>query len=355
MARFLKTKKKEDIGLSPDALYLIGEKKSDHVILRIIDYDSQMLSELELKNVSDAIAYSNKSTSTWLNIDGLHDSKIMGEISEGFELNPIILSDVMNTHARPKIFEYDNCIYISMKMLYYEDDLDQVTSENLVVIIKDKLLISFQERKGDVFEPVRERIRKNKKRIRASGADYLAFTLIDIVFDNYSYIISRIGEKIESLEEKLLNNPQPSILEEINSFKSEIIYLRKSIKPCHELTLSLVKIDSDLIEDNNHVHIKDLLDSINQSIESLESYREILSDHLNIYHTTISSKLNDIMKFLTVFSVIFIPLTFIAGIYGTNFDFLPELHYKNSYFIMWGIMLIIALSMIYYFKKKKWF
>jgi magnesium transporter len=354
MARFLKTKK-EEVGLSPDEFKLRGEKKSDVVSLRVIDYDAENLTEIEINKIHEIVHFNNSNTVTWFNVDGLHDEKIMSEISEVFELDAVILSDVMNPHARPKIHEYDNCIYLSVKMLQYNEEKNYINSENLVIIIKENILISFQERKGDVFEPIRDRIRKNKKTIRNSWTDYLAFSLIDIVFDNYKYIISQIGSRIESVEEELLQKPEDSILEQINSYKKEIIYLSKSIKPCREIVAELLKMESDYLSDSIYIHLQELQNNIHQSVESLESYREILSDQLNIYHTTVSSKLNDTMKLLTVFSVVFIPLTFIAGIYGTNFDNLPELHYKYGYFAMWGVMLIIAIVMIIYFKRKKWF
>ena len=354
MARFLKTRK-EEIGLSPYALHFRGEKKSDNIFLRVIDYDAENLEEIDLNSVDEVLKFHNSNTTSWFNLDGLHDQNIMEKISTVFDFDPRIMADAMDTHARPRIHEYDDCIYISIKMLQYDEVKNYISGENLVIIIKEKIVITFQEKPGDVFDPLRERIRKNKKRLRTSSTDYLAFAIMDIVFDNYKYIISELGSKIESLEVDLLNNPHSSILESINSFKKEFIYLNKSIKPCRELSDDLYKLDSDLLSDEVSVHLKELKDNINQSIESLESYREILSDQLNMYHTTMSTKLNDIMKFLTVFSVIFIPLTFIAGVYGTNFDFIPELHFKYSYFIMWAIMIIITVFMIFYFKKKKWF
>jgi len=353
MARLLKAKK-EHIGLSPHEIHFRGEKKIDDVLLRVMDYDSENLDEFQAKDINEVIKFNQTSTTTWLNIDGLHDEKMMSEIANQFEMDSLILADIMNTHARPKIQEYDNCIYISLKMIQYDDSQNYISTENIVILIKENILLSFQEKKGDVFDPLRERVRKSKKRLRNSGTDYLTFAIMDIIFDNYNYIISQIGEKIESLEEDLLNNAHESILEEINNFKKEIIYLHKSIKPCREIVMELLKMDSELLEDSVYVHFEDLKNNLNQAIESLESYREILSDQLMIYHTTISSKLNDIIKFLTVFSVIFIPLTFIAGVYGTNFVNLPELHYKYSYFIMLGVMLALAISMIFYFKKKKW-
>lgn len=240
-------------------------------------------------------------------------------------------------------------------MLKYNEKEDVVSAENVVIVVKENVLLSFQEERGDVFDPIRERIRKNKTKIRTLGTDYLALTLIDIVFDNYGYILSRIGEKIELLEERLLKSQDKEILEDIYNFKGELIYLRKSIRPCREMMISLQKKEWEMLSGEINIQAKELNENINHILDSLESYRELLSDYLNIYHTTMSSKLNDIMKFLTVFSVIFIPLTFIAGIYGTNFDVLPELHYKYSYFIMWGFMVLIAIGMILYFKRKKWF
>ena len=354
MARFVK-KHKQEIGISPDELLFRGEKKIDQVMLRVIDFDANNLKEDVIKSVNDVLKYQDKDSVTWFNVDGLHNTALMEEIADGFHLDKLILAEVMNTQARPKVHEYDNCISLSIKMLQIDEVTDRITVENLSLIITKSVLISFQEKKGDVFEPVRERIRKQKKRIRNAGTDYLAFALLDIVIDNYIYIISFLGEKIESLEEDLLLDPKKSVIEEINIFKRELNFLRKSIKPAREMILALSKIESELIDESTDVHFKELQDNINQASDSSDSYREILSDQLNIYHTTISSKLNDIMKFLTIFSVIFIPLTFIAGIYGTNFDVVPELHYEYSYFIMWGVIVSVAIGMLIYFRKRKWF
>ncbi|MBT8280646.1 MAG: magnesium/cobalt transporter CorA [Muriicola sp.] len=353
MARFIK-KGKQEIGLSPDDLRFRGKKKANEVLLRIIDFDENTLEEDALKLVRDVLKYKEKDTVTWLNVDGLHNAAIMKEIAETFDLETLVLAEVMHTQARPRVIEYDNCILISIKMLQQNEESHLINVENLSIILTDSVLISFQEKRGDVFEPVRERIRKQKKRIRHGGIDYLTFALLDIVIDNYLYVLSVLGEKIETLEDNLLLNPNEVVINEINNYKRELNFLRKSIKPAKEMIFTLAKLDSDFINEATYVHYKELEDNISQASEVSDSYREILSDQLNIYHTTISSKLNDVMKFLTVFSVIFIPLTFIAGIYGTNFDFLPELHYQYSYFIMLGVMVVIALGMLVYFKRNKW-
>lgn len=354
MARFLKVKR-ETIGISPDAITFRGEKKTDFVRIRIIDYDEEILKEEEHKTISDAQKYDRSKTCSWLNIDGLHDEQIMMEISEQFDIDPLIISEVLNTDGRPKIHEYDNCIFVSLKMIYYNEERNRITAENLSLIIKENILISFQERVGDVFEPVRNRIRKNRKLIRSSGPDYLAFAMIDIVIDNYIYILSRIGEKIEQIEEKLFEDTGVEIVNEINEYKREINYMRKQIKPVRELIQIFLKTESDLMDEDVFIHIKELHDNINLANESVDGYREILLEQINVYQTTVTNRLNDIMKFLTIFSVIFIPLTFLAGIYGMNFQFMPELAYKYSYPILLGLMVIVAVFMIFYMRIKKWF
>ena len=355
MARFI-NKSQTEIVESPFELRFRGSKKSDKILMRVLDFDAENLTERKLKEFKEISQYMETDTVTWLNVDGLHDPKLIEQIGEVFELDRMIMSDVLNTDQRPKIQEYDDCLYVSCKMLQFNEKKNQLISENLSLVISDRLLVSFQERRGDVFEPVRERIRKQKKKIRTSGTDYLAFALLDIVIDNYIYILSLMGERIETNEEKLISNATPQVLQLINEYKREINFMRKNILPVKEMAMALVKSDTVFLDDDNvGVHLKELQDNINQALEISESYREILSDQLNIYHMTLSSKLNDVMKFLTIFSVIFIPLTFIAGIYGTNFDYLPELHYEYSYFIMWGVMISVTLGMLYYFKTKDWF
>jgi magnesium transporter len=240
-------------------------------------------------------------------------------------------------------------------MLQFNESEEKIKSENLSLIITPRLLISFQEQKGDVFNPVRDRIRKHKNKIRTSGIDYLAFALLDVVVDNYIYIIGLLGEDIENLEDKMTDEPKKELLEEINNYKKELNLLRKNIKPAREMILSLVKLESEILQDENRFHFKELQDNITEAGELSDSYREILYDQLNIYHTIMSTRLNDIMRTLTIFSVMFIPLTFIVGVYGTNFDNLPELHWQNGYFIMWAVMVIVAFVMFLFFRNKKWF
>jgi len=355
MTRFF-TKKKNEIGLAPDELIFRGTPKENQVAsMHIIDFDSKKLREPTIYEIDQISDFKNKDTVTWINVDGLHNPTTMQSLISAFNLDSLVIAEVLNTDARPRVIEFDNCDLITLKMLMLDEKSGKTVVENLSLILTNNVLISFQEKKGDVFEPVRERIRKQKKRIRNGGTDYLIFALLDIVIDNYLYVISVLGEKIEALDDSLLINTNQNVINQINNYKRELNFLRKSVKPAKEMIFSLAKTESDFITESTYVHFKELEDNISQANDASDSYREMLSDQLNIYHTTISTKLNDIMKFLTVFSVVFIPLTFIAGIYGTNFEYIPELTYKYSYFIMWFVMIIVTAAMLLFFKLKKWF
>ena len=353
MARFIKSNK-DFIGISPDSIRFRGEKKTDSTLIRLTKFNGESIIENTIDTIEELGKLDEPDYTSWLNIDGLHDMELMRKLSEILDVESVIISEVLNTHARPKVIEYDNCIYIGLKMLHYLEDGITLKTENIVFVVKAGILITFQERTGDVFDPVRERLKNPKKRIRQLGADYLTFALIDIIIDNYTYIISRMGEDIETLDEKLLHNADDDILHQINKFKSELIYLHKSILPGKEMIYNLIKMDSDYIAEESMVHYRELQSNINHAVDSLNNYKEMLSSNLNIYHTQVSSRLNDVMKFLTVFSVVFIPLTFIAGIYGTNFKYLPELQLKYGYPLMLLVMAAIAIGMLIYFKKKKW-
>jgi len=354
MSRFIK-KKKEDIGLSPYALVFRGQKKTEKIVLRAMNFDMEEVHELDVKSTNELFELHKLKALSWLNIDGLHNEKSMEELALVYKLENNILSDVMNPSVRPKVQEFENGIFITIKMLQYNEKDEKLSAENLSLILTDSTLISFQEQPGVVFEPIRERIRKHKNKIRTSGPDYLAFALLDVVVDNYIYIIGLLGDKIENLEENMTNDPKKGLLNDINFFKRELNFLRKYIMPAKEMISNLAKMESEFIHDENRVHFKELQDNINEATELSDSYREMLYDQLNIYHSSMSTKLNDIMRTLTMFSVIFIPLTFLVGVYGTNFEYLPELHWRFGYFIMWFVMLITTLIMLWYFKRKKWF
>lgn len=354
MSRYI-SKKKEEIGLSPYALVFRGEKKTEQIVLRAMDFNLEDVTEQEVKSTEELNVLKKSKNLTWLNVDGLDNVELMENMAKVFNIEHNILSDVMNPDARPKVQELETGIFASIKMLKYNEKSDSLSAENLSLIFFDNLLISFQEQPDLVFEPIRERIRKHKNKIRKSGSDYLAFALLDVVVDNYIYVIGLLGERIENLEDEMTSDPKKELLESINTYKRELNFLRKHIKPAKEMIQNLVKLESEFIHEENYIHFRELHNNINEASELSDSYREILYDQLNIYHSSMSTKLNDIMRILTVFSVIFIPLTFIVGVYGTNFENLPELHWHHGYFIMWGVMILTSISMLWFFKRKKWF
>ncbi|WP_436417326.1 magnesium/cobalt transporter CorA [Petrimonas sulfuriphila] len=352
---YIPHKKKEDIGLSPYELKFRGKKKAEDIRVQVIDFDLEGVRETEIKDTGELRKYLSSDSITWINVDGLHNEQIIRDLSDIFSIPADILSDVMEPSSRPQAEEFDNGFFVSIKMMEFNEKKNRMSVDNLSLIVMDKILVTFQEEKGDVFEPVRERIRKHKTKIRTSGSDYLAFTLLDVVIDNYIYILGVYGEKVETLEGKLILDTNKETLKIINLFKHELNNLRVDIKPAKEMIMGLVKLDTDFIQEENEKHYKELQDNINQAVDLLDYYREVLYDELNMYHSSMSTKLNDTMTVLTIFSVIFIPLTFIVGVYGMNFDNFPELHWKYGYFIVWGIMLLIVAGMIGYFKKRKWF
>lgn len=354
MSRFT-GKKKEEIGLSPYAMVFRGQKKTGQTSIYVMDFDAENVREFENTKIKELEKLKAPETLTWINVYGLHDVEKMEQLATMFSVPANIFSDIMNPSVRPKVEEFDNGLYITLKILRFPENASQLIAENFSLLIMDNVILSFQEQPSKTFEPVRERIRKHKYKIRNSGADYLAFALLDVIVDNYIYVIGLLGDKIENLEDDMTSEARADLLEEINLYKKEMNFIRKNIKPAKEMILTLVKIESDFVQSENDVHFHELQDNINEATELSDSYREILYDQLTIYHTIVSTKLNDIMRILTVFSVVFIPLTFIVGIYGTNFVNLPEVHWKYGYYAMWVIMIVVALLMLWYFKRKKWF
>ena len=354
MARFLKNREKVK-GQSPGALIFVGTQKVDTIHIHLIDYDDNHLTEKELVDIKDGAPCKQTRSVTWINVNGLHDVAAIGNIGRAFDLHPLVMEDILNTGQRAKIDDYGSYIFIVLKMIRFDKDAQKIVNEQLSVVLADTFVLTFQERPGDVFNPVRERIRRQTSRIRGFGTDYLAYALMDTVVENYISVIEYIGDQIEDLEEAALSGHDSDVMESINLFKRETSYLRKSIRPAREAVFQLSRLESDLIHEKTLPFLKDMEDLIIHATEAIDTYRDLLTDQLNIYNSVVANKMNDIMKVLTIFAAIFIPLTFIAGIYGTNFEYLPELKYKYSYFIFWGVLIAVAGAMLYQFRKKRWF
>ena len=353
MRRYHKTDRK-DIGLSPYALIYRGQKRVDKNDIKIIKYDHDNVSEIEFDSSDPNAIAQRQDTSGWWNVNGLDNVALMEGLSEKFHIEKNIISDIMNPSNRPKIQEFENGVFVTVKLLHKTDASDRLMADSFSIVLSKNTLLSFQEQKGTFFDPVRERIRKQSTKIRNAGYDYLAFALIDVVVDHYIYEIGLLGDQIEDIEELITNNLTQDTLDKINFYKRELNFVRKNIKPAKEVILALNKIDSEFVKPGNRIHFKELLDNINEAIDLADSYHEILYDLLNIYHSSISTKLNEIMRVLTIISVIFIPITFLVGVYGMNFDNIPELHFRYGYVSLWMLMALISLLMIWFFRRKKW-
>jgi len=353
MPRFIKRTSKK-AGLAPGTLIHIGEKKVEAARITVIDYDKEQFQQKELETVEECFPFKEEPTVTWINIDGLHNIEIIEEIGKCFDIHPLILEDIVNTAHRPKLEDLDDYVFIVLKMLYYDKESGSVKSEQVSLILCQHCLISFQEREGDVFSLVRERIRKGKGHTRKGGVDYLAYALIDAVVDHYFIILETFGEQIEELEEALVTSPTPEILESIHHMKKEMIYLRKQVWPLREVVASLRRGEIALIRESTNIFLADVYDHTVHVIDTIESLRDVLSGMLDIYLSTVSNKMNEVMKVLTIMATIFIPLTFIAGVYGMNFKYMPELEWHWGYFGALSVMVGVGVLMVFYFKRKTW-
>jgi magnesium transporter len=353
MSRLIK-KRSGKAGLPPGTLVHVGERKAEKVKIRILDYDEAQFEEKEAKTIEESFPFKDKPTVTWINIDGLHEVEIIEKLGSHFGLHPLLLEDILNTDQRPKMEDFGDYIFVVLKMLYSGENKDEIEAEQVSLILGSNFVISLQEREGDVFDPVRDRIRKKKGRIRKTGSDYLAYALLDAIVDNYFLILENVGEKIEDTEQQLATNPSPETLQYIRELKNEMIFLRKSIWPLRELINGLERCESTLIHESTGAYLRDVYDHTIQIIDTVESYRDMISGMVDIYLSSISNKMNEVMKVLTIFASIFIPLTFVAGVYGMNFEFMPELTLRWGYFALLGFMAFVGVSLVVYFKRKRW-
>jgi magnesium transporter len=287
-------------------------------------------------------------------LDGIHQVEILEQLGECMGVHPLVLEDILNTDQRPKLEDFDDYLFIVLKMSHYDDQNGEMEVEQISLILGPNYVVSFQERPGDVFDPIRERITNGRGRIRKLGADYLAYALIDAIVDHYFVVLEQIGEKIEFLEEELITDPTPETLQTIHNLKREMIFLRKSVWPLREVVGGLERRESPLIGESIAVYLRDVYDHTIQVIDTLETFRDMISGMLDIYLSSVSNRMNEVMKVLTIIATIFIPLTLIAGIYGMNFKHMPELEQPWGYPVVWGVMLATAIVMLIYFRRKKW-
>ncbi len=353
MVKFIKRISKT-AGHVPGELVHVGEKKVDEVKVSVIDYDDKNFQEKIIANIEELLPFKDTPTVTWININGLHDVDFIEKIGNNFEMHPLTLEDIVNTGQRPKYEDFDQYIFVTLKILMFDEEKKEIISEQVSLVFGANFVISFQEIESDVFNPIRERIRNAKGRIRKMGPDYLAYSLLDAVVDNYFSILEKFGEKIEGMEEDLVANPTPQTLQAIHDLKRDAIFLRKSVWPLREVAGGLERSESILIKKETHIFLRDVYDHTIQVIDTIETFRDMVSGMLDIYLSSVSNRMNEVMKVLTIFAAIFIPLTFMAGVYGMNFEFMPELKWKWGYFALLGLMAVVGFGMLFHFRRKKW-
>lgn len=346
------TDQHDKTGAPPGTVIYLGEEQTDKVKITLIEYNESEFIEKEFHDWNECLKHVNTAMVRWINVDGIHDAALVETIGKHFNIHPLTLEDVVNTSQRPKFEDYDNYVVSIMKMINYNGELN---SEQLSVILMEGTVLSFQEVDGgDAFDLIRNRIRLGKGKIRKMGADYLAYALIDAVVDCYFNVLEKIGDKIETLEEKLILNPTKETMQQLHFMKREMIFVRKAVWPMRELISNMERSETQLIKPSTDIYLRDIHDHTVRVIDTVETYRDLLSGMMDIYLSSVSNKMNEIMKVLTIITTLFVPVTFIAGVYGMNFKYMPELETKWGYGLVWFVMLAIILSLLIYFRKRKW-
>jgi magnesium transporter len=354
MLKLVKNRSKK-AGAPPGTLIHIGKKTSEKVKVTVIDYDEENLQKKEAETVEECFVFKNKKTVTWINVDGLHDIELMKRLGECYGLHHLMLEDILNTDQRPKTDDFGDILYIVLKVLMFHEEAEELEVEQVSLLLGENFVISFQEKEGDDFDVIRERIKDKKGRIRQMGADYLVYCLLDVIIDDYFSVMEKLGEQIEYLEEEMADNPAPEELQKLHSLRRAVIFIRKSIWPLREIIAKLERGESPLIKQSTRMYLKDINDHIMHLSDTIESSREMLANIHDVYLTSASNRMNEVMKVLTIIATIFIPLSFIASVYGMNFKFMPELDWQFGYFFALFIMFTVTIIMVIYFKRKGFF
>jgi magnesium transporter len=347
-------KKSHKAGLPPGTLVHIGERKVEKATISLMKYNPHECKESEPKGFEEWAHDREEGSVTWLNVTGIHDLDIVQSLGKTFGLHPLLMEDIVNTDQRPKMEDYGEYLFLTLKMLSFGKTETEISTEQMSIVLGRNYVLTFQEREGDVLDPVRERIRAGRGKIRSLGSDYLAYALIDAIVDNYFVILEKLGERLDDLANEVVGGPDGRTLATIHLLKRELIYLRKAVWPLREAIGALYRGGTGLIAKTSEPYLRDLYDHTIQIIDAIESLRDLLSGMLDIYLSSASNRLNQVMKILTMIATVFIPLTFIAGVYGMNFKYMPELEWRWGYLLVWLIMLGLAVTMLILFRRKRW-
>ena len=349
-----KTKARLNIDAAPGTLIQSTDTSLPPAKITYFEYSEDYLNERQLESLSQVLPLGNANRTVWINVDGLYDNALMQQVMDCFGIHPLVIEDIQTTTQRPKTDTYESYLFLTLKMLQWDEKDRNILAEQVSLLIGKNYVISFQEVQGDVFDPIRDRIRRNKGRIRRSPADYLAYSLVDSIVDNYFLILEEFEEQIDEVEEQILTAPRPNTPQAIHDLKRKILSMRKAVWPLREVVNRLEKFESTLIHNATKPYLADVYDHTIQIIDTVETIRDITSGLLDIYLSNISNSMNSVMKVLTIIATIFIPLTFIAGVYGMNFQNMPELSWAWGYPVVVGVMVMAAVGMLFYFKRKKW-
>lgn len=353
MQKIFKTRS-HTIGLPPGSLVHIGDKKRESTIITLIEYSEETFKQQDIKLSELSCLKSYNGKFKWINIEGLNQINVLAEVGDIFNIHSLVLEDILNTDQRPQIEIYDQYIYISAKMLWYDPEVGELNIEQLSLIVGEDYILSFSEKDTDIFEPIIRRLQQGISRIRKMGLDYLAYCLLDVVVDNYFSVLENLSEEIETAEDEMIIHTSDKTNKVIYKLKRQVLFLHKAVWPLRDVLSALQRGESNLIQDSTEIYLRDLYDHIIQIMDTTETLRDILSSMLDVYLSSISNKMNEVMKVLTIISTVFIPLSFLVGVYGMNLKNMPELTWPWMYPVLWVVMISIAVAMLVYFKKKKW-
>jgi magnesium transporter len=347
-------KRSKKAGLPPGTLVHIGEKTGDKIRISLCEYNEKGFQENPVENLDQCFFFKEEPTVTWVKVEGVHPVEVLEKMGTCYALHPLVLEDILNTDQRSKVEEYGDDLYIVLKMLSYDEQKDDVSAEQVSLVLRRNVVFSFQEEQGDLFAALMERLRNGRGRLRKMGADYLTYAILDIVVDQYFLVLERMGEKIETLEARLLSDPRTATLQKIQQLKREMLFLRKWVWPLREVLSALERGELAQVREGTRIYLRDVYDHAVQVLDTIEIFREMLSGMVDIYLSSLNNRMNAVMKVLTIIATIFMPLTFLAGVYGMNFKHMPELEWRWGYPLVLSVMAGIGAIMLIVFKRKKW-